>query len=114
MSGPQRGRHLPLQLDRLADDADAARADGCAFVRLDLPWATAQPVPGRLNGEVVEVAEENPRAVAVALVDETGGRAAPDVGGPVGRGVDGDGGGRGGIPRVDRVAAGLWRAERLG
>lgn len=56
VSGPQRGRHLPLQLDRLADDADAARADGCAFVRLDLPWATAQPVPGRLNGEVVEVA----------------------------------------------------------
>lgn len=67
MSETRRGRHLPLSLDRLSDDVDAAQADGCSFVRVDLPWAIAQPSPGRLNGEVVERAR-----IAAELVHGAG------------------------------------------
>ena len=36
------------------DEIDAAAADGHSHLRIDMPWARAEPRPGALDGDVVE------------------------------------------------------------
>lgn len=52
----QRGATLTSQGSRLADDLAFAAELGLSEVRLDIPWVTAQPRPGAINGDVFEQA----------------------------------------------------------
>ena len=52
----QRGVTLTSQGSRLADDLAFAAELELNEVRLDIPWATAQPKPGAIDGDVFEQA----------------------------------------------------------
>ena len=51
----ERGAVLPVgDRERLSDDLEFAAQIGLTVVRLDVPWPTAQPRPGGIDGGVVE------------------------------------------------------------
>jgi hypothetical protein len=48
------GLVLGADPDAHDDEIDAAAADGHSHLRIDMPWARAEPRPGALDGDVVE------------------------------------------------------------
>lgn len=64
-----RGAVLSVHSDRLLDDVALAAELGLSVVRLDVPWATAQPRAGGVDGDVFErlrLVAETARGLGVA------------------------------------------------
>lgn len=54
MNQPQRGAALDVAADRVLDDIALAAESGLQTIRLDVPWADAQPKAGAFDGDVFE------------------------------------------------------------
>ena len=54
MTAPVRGAVLDVRAERLLDDIALAAEIGFTVVRLDVPWAEAQPRAGAFDGDVFE------------------------------------------------------------
>ncbi len=54
MSTPSRGAVLDVRAERLLDDIALAAEVGLTVVRIDVPWAEAQPRAGGFDGDVFE------------------------------------------------------------
>jgi hypothetical protein len=66
---PRLGVVLDIEPERLGDDLALCAALGITSVRLDVPWARAQPKAGAIDGDVVELvngAAEMARGLGVA------------------------------------------------
>jgi Glycosyl hydrolase family 1 len=55
VTAPQLGVVLDIEPDRIADDLALCASLGITSVRLDVPWARAQPKAATLDGDVVEL-----------------------------------------------------------